>query len=188
MTSHVHFSTICSDLPPLPKGPSNFTSHKFMSRGLAKTVKSERFPWQRPRLFTEMGRRIHQALALLLPAPSASPGASSPGSACSGARCVRLIQARWLGASADFGAPEAQGLREHRFKFYLPHLCLIHRVPVALTDLSRLPLLVAPTSQVRGENSTRPLNQNLCRESINFCSLSWALNSECSTEQNRQKA
>lgn len=76
VTSHVHLSTICSDLPPVPKGPSNFTSHKFTSGGLAKTVKCERFPWQTPRLFTEMGRRIHQALALLLQAPSASTGAS----------------------------------------------------------------------------------------------------------------
>lgn len=76
LTTHAHFSTICSDLPPLPKGSSNLTLHKFMSQGLAKSVKSECFPWQRRHLSTEMGRVTHWALVPLLQALSVAAGAS----------------------------------------------------------------------------------------------------------------
>ena len=76
LTPYAHFSIMCSDLPPLPKGPCNFTLHKFTSQGLAKSVKSRRFPWQTQHLPTGMGWVIHWALVPLLQAPSVAAGPS----------------------------------------------------------------------------------------------------------------
>lgn len=156
-----HFSTVCSDLPHIPKGPSSFTLHKSMARGLAKSVKSLCFPWQGRHHSTEMGGVSHRGLVPPLRAPGAAAGAfptpfpGSWGSGTPGPAPLPSLLASW--SSADLGAAQASGTSLSQ-KLYLHHLCPPHPqgmgAPCLHCSLPAADPLVPPIFRARGESSS----------------------------------